>query len=87
MQLRRRQDGASTSSYWTTGATMVLEDAIRYALDERHVSSVGRTRRKDDRTGAVSDVVCRIEQSPHGGDTIHRDARETRVLPDRDLIR
>jgi len=31
----RRQDGASMRSYWTTGATMGLEDAIRYALDER----------------------------------------------------
>jgi hypothetical protein len=34
-ELRRRQDGASIRPYWTTGATMVLEDAIRYALDER----------------------------------------------------
>ncbi len=34
-ELRRRQDGASVRAYWTAGAAMALEDAIRYALDER----------------------------------------------------
>jgi len=34
-ELRRRQDGPSMRAYWTAGATMALEDAIRYALDER----------------------------------------------------
>jgi hypothetical protein len=34
-ELRRRQDGASMRAYWTAGATMGLEDAIRYAFDER----------------------------------------------------
>jgi tetratricopeptide (TPR) repeat protein len=33
--LRRRQDSESARGYWTAGANMTLEDAIRYALEER----------------------------------------------------
>jgi tetratricopeptide (TPR) repeat protein len=83
-ELQRRQDGPSMRAYWTAGATMALEDAIRYALDER--MSPPPAAPAETMTEAVSEVG-RIEQSPDGGDAIRRDARETGVLPDRDLIR
>jgi hypothetical protein len=72
-------------AYWTAGATMALEDAIRYALDERMLPPPSAS--AETTTEAVSDEVGRIEQSPDRGDAIHRDARETGVLPDPDLIR